>query len=173
MDLDAEAPRHRRLALEHDPALGRSRDVHAAAALPSGREPGFLFERRIELRAVLAHARHRAVGTHLPHEPGRVPRRAASQPPLLEKHDVAPAELRQVVGDARPDDPAANDEDFGVHIFNATTPAATVTAPATRRAMWPSLRSQAPIRAAKMTEVSRSAATAATGARVMAHSATP
>src|SRR5512134_1539297 len=173
MDLDAEAPRHRRLALEHDPALRRARDIDAAAALPSGREAGFLLERRVELRAVLAHARHRAVGAHLPHKPGRVPCRAAGEASLLEQHDVAPAELRQVVGDARPDDPAADDHDFGVHIFNAITPAATVTAPATRRAMWPSLRSHAPIRAAKMTEVSRSAATAATGARVMAHSATP
>jgi hypothetical protein len=35
------------------------------------------------------------------------------------------------------------------------------------------LRSQAPISAAKITEVSRSAATAATGARVIAQSTTP
>src|SRR5688572_17627855 len=173
LDLDAEAARHRGLALEHDPALRRARDVHAAALLPAGREPGFLLERRIEADAVLAHARHRTVGAHLPDEPGGMPGGAAGELALLEQHDVAHAELGEVVGDARPDNAAARDDDAGLHILSAMTPAATVAAPITRRAMCPSLRSQAPINAAKITEVSRSAATAATGARVIAQSTTP
>src|SRR5688572_30652769 len=80
-----------------------------------------------------------------------------------------------MVGDAQPDDAAADDDDLCLHYanFRAITPAATVAAPARRRAICPSRSSQAPISAAKITEVSRNAATAATGARVMAQSATP
>ena len=114
VDVDAEAARHRRLALEHDPALGRARDVDAAALLPAGGEAGLALEARIELDAVLAHARHRAVRTHLADQPGRVPGGAAAEPPLLEQHDVAPAELRQVIGDAHADDAAADDDDLGL-----------------------------------------------------------
>src|SRR6185295_5616164 len=178
VDVDAEAARHRGLALEHDPALRRARDIDAAALLPAGGEAGLALEARIELRAVLAHARHRAVRAHLPDQAGRVPGGSATEAPLLEQHHIAPAELRQVVGDAHADDAAADDDDLGmgrrrIHILSATTPAATVAAPAMRRAMCPSFSSQAPISAAKITEVSRSAATAATGARAIAHSTTP
>jgi tetratricopeptide (TPR) repeat protein len=57
--------------------------------------------------------------------------------------------------------------------FSATSPASTSAAPASRSTRRPSLRNQAPISAAKITEVSRSAATIATGARVIAQSAMP
>jgi tetratricopeptide (TPR) repeat protein len=48
--------------------------------------------------------------------------------------------------------------------LRATSPARTAAAPTRRSFRWPSFRSQAPISAAKITEVSRSAATIATGA---------
>ena len=57
--------------------------------------------------------------------------------------------------------------------LRATRPASTAAAPARRSFRWPSFSSQAPISAAKITEVSRSAATIATGTRVIAHSAIP
>jgi len=57
--------------------------------------------------------------------------------------------------------------------FRATSPASTAAAPTSRSLKWPSLSSQAPMSAAKITEVSRSAATIATGALVIAHSAMP
>jgi hypothetical protein len=57
--------------------------------------------------------------------------------------------------------------------FRATRPARTAAAPARRAWRWPSLSSQAPISAAKITEVSRKAATIATGALVIAQSAIP
>jgi hypothetical protein len=57
--------------------------------------------------------------------------------------------------------------------LSATRPASTAAAPKRRAPRWPSRSSQAPISAAKITEVSRSAATIATGARVIAHSAIP
>jgi hypothetical protein len=57
--------------------------------------------------------------------------------------------------------------------LRATSPASTAAAPARRAWRWPSLSSQAPISAAKITEVSRNAATIATGALVIAQSAMP
>lgn len=57
--------------------------------------------------------------------------------------------------------------------LRATRPARTMAAPTRRRPSRPSFSSNAPISAAKITDVSRSAATTATGARVMAQSAIP
>src|SRR6185312_7086175 len=76
-EFDTEASRARHLPAHQLHALGRLRDVHAAALLPSGREPRFLLERRIELDAVAAHARRIARRAHLADETGRMPRRAA------------------------------------------------------------------------------------------------
>src|SRR5262249_1165437 len=62
---------------------------------------------------------------------------------------------------------------FPAHSLSATRPASTTAAPESRCLRWPSLRNQAPISAAKITEVSRNAAMIATGARVIAQSAMP
>src|SRR6185503_6310500 len=75
-------------------------------------------------------------------------------------------------------DAAAHDDDLGaarhgVQDFRKTIPSTTETAPARRARPNRSLSSQVPRIAAKITEVSRSAATAAIGARVMAHCAMP
>ena len=80
-------------------ALGRLRDVEAAALLPAGREPGLLLQRRVELDAVAAHPRRVARRARLADESRRVPRRAAGELALLEQHDVAHAELAR--GDRR------------------------------------------------------------------------
>ena len=62
-------------------------------------------------------------GPHLADQPGGMPGGAAGELALLEQHDVAPAELGEVVGDARADDAAADDDDFGVavHRFDPLT----------------------------------------------------
>ena len=57
--------------------------------------------------------------------------------------------------------------------LSAIRPASTAAAPQIRSLRCPSLSSQAPISAPKITDVSRSAATTATGARVIAQSAMP
>jgi hypothetical protein len=54
------------------------------------------------------------VRAHLADQAGGVPGGAAAQPPLLEQHHLAPAELRQVVGHAHADDAAAGDDDLRV-----------------------------------------------------------
>ena len=230
LELDAEALRARHLATEELEPLGRLRDVERAARLPAGREAGLLLERRVELDAVAAHARHVARRPVLADEPGGVPGRAARELALLEQHDVAPSELRQVVGGRAAGDAAADDDDAGAggkgrghgraengngemengaalsgtvprarcvalrscdrpssilhsplspsplrgpHKRNAATPATTATAPAIRRQPKPSFRTSAPMAAANSTDTSRSAATTATGARVIAQSAMP
>ncbi len=110
LHLDAEAACQRGLLFQHHPALGRARHVDAAALFPAGGQAGFRFERGIELDAVLAHARHVAVGPHLPHQPRGMPGGAAGQPPLFEQQHVADAELGQVVSGGAAGDAAANDE---------------------------------------------------------------
>ena len=165
----------------------RLRDVEAAALLPAGREARLLLERRVELDAVAAHARRIARRARLPDETGRMPRRAAGELALLEQHDVADAELarggrrsrrrrcrRRRRRRGRWDGKAVVIRAIpGDQSFSAATPATTLAAPARRGRPKPSLSKTAPISAANSTDVSRSAATAATGARVIAQSTMP
>ncbi len=149
------------------------------------------FQRRVELDAVAAHPRRVARRARLADESRRVPGRAAGEPALLEQDDVAHAELREVVGSRHAGDAAADDDDArvggeagschgpdrrplpagtgfgrsGGQSFSAATPATTLAAPASRGSPKPSCSHTAPISAAKSTDVSRSAATAATGRR--------
>ena len=107
---DALRARRRMNALEQRHALGRARDQHRAALLPAGRLPGLGFELLIELGRILHEPRHVLVRAQLPDQSGRMPGRAAGQPPLLQQHDVAPAVLGQVIGDRAADDAAADDD---------------------------------------------------------------
>ncbi len=139
LHLDAEAARQRGLLVQHHPALGRGRHVDAAALLPAGGETRLGFERGIQLDAVLAHARHVAVGPHLPHQPGGMPGSAAGEPTLLQQQHVAAAELGQVVGGRTAGDAAADDQglDMGRQVHGARLPQPTTgpnTAGAPRRA---------------------------------------
>ena len=108
---------------------------------------------------------------------------------LLEQDDVAPTQLRQVVGGRAAGDAAADDDDARVggegrghgivgrrtmiQSRSAATPATTAAAPAIRRQPKPSFSTSAPMPAANSTDTSRNAATTATGARVIAQSAMP
>jgi len=128
-ELDAEAPGSRHLPLHRHEALGRSRDVQAAALLPAGGEPGLFLERCVEVDPVAAHSRCVARRARLAHQPRGVPRRAAGELALLEQHHVLRAELRKVVcrGNAR--DAASDHDDAslsgqpGSHNLSAATPA--------------------------------------------------
>ena len=108
-----------------------------------------------------------------------MPRRAARELALLEQHDVLHAELGEVIGGRDAGDAAADDDGAGLaweasalvgQSFSAATPATTLAAPARRGQPKPSLSHTAPMSAANSTDVSRSAATAAIGARVIAQS---
>ncbi len=110
-EVDAEAFGARHLALQQLQPLRCPCDVETAALLPSGRKPGFLLKRRVELDTVAAHPRRVARRAKLADQARGVPGRAAGQLALLEQHDVAAAELGQVIGDRRAGDAAADDHD--------------------------------------------------------------
>ena len=112
IDLEAEGPRHRGAALQLLEPLGVGGDREAAALQEAGRLAGLGLERRHRGCVVYCASRVRFGGrAQLADEPGRVPGGAAGQPLALEQHDVAPAELGQVIGDRGADDAAADDDD--------------------------------------------------------------
>ena len=73
--------------------------------------PDLVLELLVERRAVLHERRAGLRRAELADQPGRMPRRPGRELALLEQHDVALAGLGQVIGDARADDPAADDDD--------------------------------------------------------------
>jgi hypothetical protein len=111
LDLKAEALRHRRRALELEPARGRRGEAQAPDTLPPRCLARFGFELAVQLRAVAHQAREIAAAAKLPDQSRRVPRRAVRELQALEQHDVANAALREVIRDAAADDAAADDDD--------------------------------------------------------------
>ena len=104
--------------VEADPArpAGAAPQLHQALLAggdPEASEPLEHAELLVELDAVAAEAHHRRRGVELGDEAGRVAGRAARQLTLLDKDDVGPPGLGQVVGDAAPGDAAADDNDSG------------------------------------------------------------
>src|SRR5689334_13455308 len=73
-----------------------------------------LFQRSVQLGAVLVDLRHGIGRAQAPDESRRVPGGAAGQLVLLQQQDVLPAQLGEVIGDAAADDTAADDNDFGL-----------------------------------------------------------
>ena len=179
--VDAEAAGEGELAAQHLHALRRARDVDAAALLPSGRQAGLRFERCIELDAVLAHPRHVAVGTHLADQAGGVPGRATGELALLEQQHVLLAEPGEVVTPSSSRRCRRQPRRCALRSAGASrqarrsaiTPATIAPVPSARCNRKRSFSSSTPISAANSTEVSRRAATDATGARVIAQSAMP
>ena len=110
LGVDTVGARERGVALELGHALARARHGEAAAALPAGRLARLGFEALVEIGAVPDEPGQVARGAQLTHETRRMPRRAAGETALLEQHHVLPPELGQVVGDARADDAAADND---------------------------------------------------------------
>ena len=81
---------------------------------PAGREAGLLFERGVKIDAVPAHPRCIPRRARLADESRRMPRRAAGEPSLLQQHDVADAELREVIRGRGAGDAAADDDGAGL-----------------------------------------------------------
>ena len=92
--------------------VGIGGDLDEADRVEAGGLAGLRFQPLVEIARVFAHLGRglgrRAEGDD---QPRRVPGRAGGQPVALQQHDVLPAHMRQVVGDRRPDDAAADDHD--------------------------------------------------------------
>src|SRR5262249_18637520 len=112
--LDAEGAREGGVPLELHHALAGAGDTDAAAALPSRGLARLRLEAAVEIGAVADELGQVAGGAELAHEPPRVPLRPPGESSFLEEAPLGPAEPRQVIGDARPHDPAPHDHRAGV-----------------------------------------------------------
>ena len=101
------------LRLSSSMRSGRGREGDRAALAVAGRLAGLRLEPAIQLRRVARELRHVDALAQLTDEPRRMPGGAAGELLALDEHDVAPAELRQVIGDGAADDAAADDDDAG------------------------------------------------------------
>ena len=110
-------PKHRAIDAPRFSSISRSA-VRATLMLPERRKPGGLsglrFEALVEDGAVPRQAGQVVTGAQLSDETGGMPGGSTGQLAPLQQHDVAPAELRQVVRDAAADDAAADDDDTRV-----------------------------------------------------------
>ncbi len=90
--------------------LRRRRDLDAADPVPT--RQAVQLQRPVEAHGVLRDPAHRARAVRLEHQAGGMRGGAAGleQRPLVDHEDVGRAELRQVVGGARPDDARADDD---------------------------------------------------------------
>src|SRR5262245_21424412 len=111
LELHAEAVSDGRHALDFVEPVSGSRHRQAAATFETSRLPRLLLELCVQLCTVAIEFRQRCARTQLHHETGGVPGRAARERAALEQHNIGPAEFRQVIRDARADDPAADDHD--------------------------------------------------------------
>jgi hypothetical protein len=89
-------------------------ELDEAHLLQAGGEPGLRLQPGEQVAGVEPHlGGGLRGGPEGDHEPGRVPGGAAGEPVAFQQHHVGPAQVRQVVGDGRADDPAAHDDDAG------------------------------------------------------------
>ena len=108
LGVDVEAARHRRQARQLVHALGVARQAEAARAAEARGLAGLRLEALVEVGAVLGEPGEVVGGAELADQPGGMPRGPARQLAALEQHDVAPAELGQVIRHAAAGDAAAD-----------------------------------------------------------------
>ena len=107
--LDAEAVAERGHAPDFGEPFVGAGDGQAALAAEAGRLAGFGLQRLVKADGIARELGQRGGRAELVDEARRVPRGAAGEMPALEEDHVAPPELGQVIGDAAPDDAAADD----------------------------------------------------------------
>src|SRR5689334_13669288 len=92
---------HGALQLEHA-ILGLSHD-ETADLFPADGVSSLLFQLRVQLDRIFVDTGHAVARAQTADQTGGVPGSAAAEFALFEQDDVFPAELRQVIGNARPD----------------------------------------------------------------------
>ena len=89
-------------------------ELDEADRLEPGGQTGLGLEAGVQVTRVLAHlGRGLRRRSERHHQPGRVPRGARRELVALDEHDVAPAQVRQVVRDRATDDTTADHDDPG------------------------------------------------------------
>ena len=114
LHVHVEGPRQGRLPVKlFLPRLGQ-RDGDGTDLPHPGGNARLLLQPDVKIGGILGQPRHVLACPQLPDQPRRMPGRAAGQPPALQQHDVAPAELGQMIGDRTAGDPAPDDDDTRV-----------------------------------------------------------
>ena len=113
LDRDAGDLAHRPPVTELVEPVGGRRQADAAAGVPVDRLARLGLEPRVQLDAGAQQPHQVIARVELRAETGGVPGRTARQLVLLEQDDVAPSQLRQVVGKAATGNAAADDRDLG------------------------------------------------------------
>ena len=124
LEWEAEGLRPAGLALELLEPLLRGREPQRPDLVPADVDAGLLCEPPVEGGAVHHHPGQGRGRSQLPDEARRVERRAGRELRPIDKRDVAPTELRQVIGDRRPAHAAADDHRPRVLDQALTLPAA-------------------------------------------------
>ena len=94
------------------PVLGQC-DGHRTGDFHPRRHTGLGLKVAVEFGGVLRQTRHVLVGPELTDQTGGVPGRAAGQPLPLQKHDILPAALCQMISDRTARDAATDDDHAG------------------------------------------------------------
>src|SRR5262245_10322357 len=110
LDVHVEGARHRCATLELFQPLACECERNRADATEAGGDTGLRLEIGIEFGAVAGEPGHVGGGPQLADEACSMPGGTACELLALEQHDIAPAELRQVIGDRATDNTATDDD---------------------------------------------------------------
>ncbi len=94
--------------------LLRAGEVEAAGDVHAAGDAGDRLDLLVEVDRVLLQLGDVGVAVQRVHAAGGVPGRAGGELGALDQHEVVPAALGQVIGDAGADDAAADDDDLGM-----------------------------------------------------------
>ena len=111
----ASTPKSSAMAMVRRSWIMRSSDL-ATIRLPTCFQPTewpvSFFQLRVQLDGIFVDAGHAVARAQTADQTGGVPGSAGGELVLFEQDDVLPAEFRQVISDACPDDAAADNDDF-------------------------------------------------------------
>src|SRR5271168_4853784 len=111
LEIHTEVPAARTRHLQPVQPFLRARQIEAARHMHAARNAGDRLDLFVEIDRVLLQLGDVGIAVERVHAARGMPRRARSQFRALEQHDVLPAALREVIGDAGADDAPANDGD--------------------------------------------------------------
>jgi hypothetical protein len=111
---------HGALGLQHLPALGSRGQADAAGHVHADALAAFLLDLFVEADGVALQGRDVGIVVEGVEACRGVPGRAGRQLRALDQRDIGPAELAEVIEDARSDDAAADDDDAIVRFHDTT-----------------------------------------------------
>src|SRR5271163_4023570 len=111
LEIHPEIPAARTRHLQPVQTFLRARQIEAARHMHAAGDAGDRLDLLVEIDRVLLQLGDIGIAVERVHAARGMPRRARSQLRALEQHDVFPAALREMIGDAGADDAPADDDD--------------------------------------------------------------